>query len=120
MIKIIHAEINRFRSIMSLELDFENDYNLVTICGKNNVGKTNVLRAINIFFNPDDYEPQTDMPVFKVATGGTTTHPKIVIQFLDDVSSTIYSIEKIGKNGMQKKFQSLEKNESVLKRNGQN
>lgn len=39
MIKIIHVEINRFRSIMSLELDFENDYNLVTICGKNNVGK---------------------------------------------------------------------------------
>ena len=33
MIKIIHVEINRFRSIMSLELDFENDYNLVTICG---------------------------------------------------------------------------------------
>ena len=94
MIKIIHVEINRFRSIMSLELDFENDYNLVTICGKNNVGKTNVLRAINLFFNQDDYEPQTDMPVFKVATGGATTHPKIVIQFFDDVSSTIYSIEK--------------------------
>ena len=49
MIKIIHAEINRFRSIMSLDLDFDNNYNLVTICGKNNVGKTNVLRAINLF-----------------------------------------------------------------------
>lgn len=85
MIKIIHVEINRFRSVMSLELDFENDYNLVTICGKNNVGKTNVLRAINLFFNQDDYEPQTDMPVLKVATGGATTHPKIVIQFSDDV-----------------------------------
>lgn len=94
MIKIIHAEINRFRSIMSLDLDFENDYNLVTICGKNNVGKTNVLRALNLFFNPDDYEPQVDMPVFKIATGGAATHPKIILQFLDDASSTVYSIEK--------------------------
>lgn len=94
MIKIIHAEINRFRSIMNLELDFESDYNLVTICGKNNVGKTNVLRALNLFFNPDDYEPQVDMPVFKVATGGAATHPKIVLQFLDDLSSTVYLIEK--------------------------
>lgn len=94
MIKIIHAEINRFRSIMSLDLDFDNNYNLVTICGKNNVGKTNVLRAINLFFNQEDYEPQMDMPVFKFATGGASTHPKIVVHFFDDVSSTIYSIEK--------------------------
>lgn len=94
MIKIIHAEINRFRSIMDLDLDFENDYNLVTICGKNNVGKTNVLRALNLFFNPDDYEPRVDMPVFKIATGGAATHPKIILQFLDDEASMVYSIEK--------------------------
>lgn len=49
MIKIIHIEIHRFRSLMDLDLDFDDDYNLVTICGKNNVGKTNVLRAVNLF-----------------------------------------------------------------------
>ena len=94
MIKIIHVDINRFRSIINLELDLEMDYNLVTICGKNNVGKTNVLRALNIFFNPDEYEPQIDMPVFKVATGGSTTHPKITLQFLDDSSMEVYLIER--------------------------
>lgn len=34
MIKIIHIEIHRFRSLMDLDLDFDDDYNLVTICGK--------------------------------------------------------------------------------------
>lgn len=81
MIKIIHIEIHRFRSLMDLDLDFDDDYNLVTICGKNNVGKTNVLRAVNLFFNQDDYEPQIDMPVFKSATGGSSIYPKIAMRF---------------------------------------
>ena len=94
MIKIVHIELNRFRSIMDLKLDFEYDYNLTTICGKNNVGKTNVLRALNLFFYPNDYEPQIDMPVFKLATGGSATHPKIILHFFDDGSKDTYCIEK--------------------------
>ena len=94
MIKIIRAEISRYRSIMNMELEFEKDFNLITVCGKNNVGKTNTLRAINLFFNPDEYEPQKDMPMFKVATGGASTHPKILLEFFDDQKMETYSIER--------------------------
>lgn len=40
MIKMTHIEIHRFRSLMDLELDFDEDYNLVTICGKNKCFKS--------------------------------------------------------------------------------
>lgn len=104
MIKIIHIEIHRFRSLMDLDLDFDDDYNLVTICGKNNVGKTNVLRAVNLFFNQDDYEPQIDMPVFKSATGGSSIYPKIAMRFFDDKSLITYEIEKNWKDWTSEKI----------------
>ena len=51
VIKIEKVEIERFRSILKkLELNIDISYNLISICGQNNVGKTNTLRAINLFF----------------------------------------------------------------------
>lgn len=94
MIKIVQVEINRYRSIMNMTVKLDKDYNIITICGKNNVGKTNTLRAINLFFNPDEYEPQIDMPKFKVATGGATIHPKIVITLWDEIENVFYEIER--------------------------
>jgi predicted ATP-dependent endonuclease of OLD family len=58
MIKISKITIQRFRSIMSMELKIDNDNNIISICGPNNVGKTNTLRAMNLFFNPDQYNPK--------------------------------------------------------------
>lgn len=52
MIKIVGIQINRYRSILSLDFDVVSDSNLVSICGKNNVGKTNTLKAIKLFFSP--------------------------------------------------------------------
>lgn len=120
MIKIIHIEIHRFRSLMDLELDFDEDYNLVTICGKNNVGKTNVLRAVNLFFNQDDYEPQVDMPVFKSATGGSAIHPKITMRFFDDKNLLIYEIEKNWKDWNAEKISIKGKKKKNYERNWTN
>ena len=52
--------------------------------GKNNVGKTNVLRAIYLFFNPETYEPISDRNMVKQITGGASKDPKIDIEFIDD------------------------------------
>ena len=52
MLKIADLEISCFRSILNLKLCIESEPNLISICGENNVGKTNTLRAINLFFNP--------------------------------------------------------------------
>lgn len=49
MIKIIKINICRFRSIIDLTVDIEQEYGLISICGKNNVGKTNTLRALSLF-----------------------------------------------------------------------
>ena len=93
MIKIIKINICRFRSIIDLTVDIEQEYGLISICGKNNVGKTNTLRALSLFFNENDYEPSSDMPVLKNATGGAATHPKITVDFYDDKNAIFYSIE---------------------------
>lgn len=47
MYYISKVRIQRFRSIMDMEFNIS-DYSMpVAICGQNNVGKTNTLRAIN-------------------------------------------------------------------------
>lgn len=92
MIKIISASICRFRSIISLDLSISQKNNLIAFCGQNNVGKTNTLRAINLFFNPETYTPEIDMPKIKHATGGQSIHPKIELTFLDNEDNTYYTI----------------------------
>ncbi|GMO03164.1 hypothetical protein LSA36186_14130 [Lachnoanaerobaculum sp. JCM 36186] len=92
MIKIEKIKIERFRSINCIEMSIDQENNLIAICGKNNVGKTNALRAINIFFNPGQYDKAIDMTTLKQATGGGTTHPKISITFYDDKSEFYFEI----------------------------
>lgn len=57
--------IKRFRSLINVDLEVVNGQP-ITICGENNIGKTNVLEALNIFFNHIDdeelYDPATDIP----------------------------------------------------------
>lgn len=42
--------IKNYRSIKNLTINFPEKYPFV-ICGENNIGKTNVLRALNVFFH---------------------------------------------------------------------
>jgi predicted ATP-dependent endonuclease of OLD family len=79
---------------MNLQFNVSQDSNLVTFCGQNNIGKTNILRSINIFFNPDKYNPQTDIPTLKMATWGGSVQPKIEITFVDDKNQTFYCITR--------------------------
>lgn len=94
MIQIVNVSISRFRSILSLEMELSLDSNLIALCGQNNVGKTNTLRAINLFFNPDSYEQTSDIPNIKHATGGQSVHSKIEITFLDSSNEKYYCISR--------------------------
>lgn len=94
MIRIIECKIDRYRSILSLDMNVLPERNLIAICGQNNVGKTNTLRAINLFFYPDTYAPEVDMPKIKHATGGQSIHPKIEITFWDDLNDIYYVISR--------------------------
>ena len=58
-----HAK--RYRSLMDVKIDI-NDSSPIVICGENNIGKTNFLRALNVFFNhssqPGLFKPDIDIP----------------------------------------------------------
>ena len=84
MIRIQNVVISNFRSFKDKENVIKNLESLNVMVGKNNVGKTNVLRAIYLFFNPETYEPISDRNMVKQITGGASKDPKIDIEFLDD------------------------------------
>jgi len=86
--RIKKVEIKRYRSINSLSLLIKDSNNLITICGQNNVGKTNILRALNLFFNKRTFVFSKDVPEFKQMTGGSAVFPMIVVSFIDDISNS--------------------------------
>ena len=56
--------IKNYRSIKLLIINFPEKYPFV-VCGENNIGKTNILRALNLFFNfnqDDVYYEKEDLP----------------------------------------------------------
>ncbi|MEV6640264.1 AAA family ATPase [Amycolatopsis sp. NPDC051371] len=53
---IKRISIENFRSLRSLNVDLVRDYN--SIVGLNSSGKSNVLRALNLFFN-DSIDPSS-------------------------------------------------------------
>lgn len=64
-----------------MEFKISNPNMPISICGQNNVGKTNTLRAINLFFYPECFDQRNDIPVVKKATYGGSYYPSITLTF---------------------------------------
>ena len=85
--KILEFTIKNFRSISILKLD-TSKADLITLCGANNIGKTNVLRALKIFFDNTAkiFNASEDIP-YHIANGSrgegfkTTLTAKIYDKF---------------------------------------
>jgi len=64
-LKLSSFKISRYRSLLDVKLLIASDTPIV-ICGENNIGKTNYLRALNVFFNhiydPNIFCPSDDIP----------------------------------------------------------
>lgn len=99
--KIKKIHIKRFRSILDLKLEINTENNFSTICGANNSGKTNVLKALNIFFNPRDYILKEDVPNHKLGSRGGATYPEIIITFVKNDIEYIIKRE-FGVDGIEK------------------
>ena len=84
MIKIVGIKIANYRSFKDRDNEIKELNFINIIVGKNNVGKTNVLRAIYLFFNPESYSEVVDRNMIKQLTGGATKDPKLQIEFEDD------------------------------------
>lgn len=63
------VRVKNFRSIGDLTVQFRPG-SLTTICGPNNVGKTNFIRALDLFFSLDldRFQPEVDIP-YHIAKG---------------------------------------------------
>ena len=72
--KLCAFEVKRFRSLVDLKLGI-NDALPVVICGENNIGKTNFLRALNIFFNH----------LFVTCSGSRASYSKILARIFMQV-----------------------------------
>lgn len=63
--KLKKFRVKNFRSLINVEIEFVNGFPVV-ITGENNIGKTNFLRALNVFFNhlksPELYDKKLDIP----------------------------------------------------------
>ena len=94
MLIITKIEIKRYRSINDLVINIDESHNIVTFCGQNNVGKTNILRAIALFFNKMTFSYKEDVPEFKQMTAGNSVYPSIIIELKDTVKNDFYSIKK--------------------------
>lgn len=93
-IRISKLYIHHFRSITTLEMDFPINGIPYVICGPNNVGKTNILRALNLFFY-DKFNAFDDIPYHIVeGSRGQGFKTTIKVHFKDDKDNKTYKIEK--------------------------
>lgn len=84
MISIISVRVSNFRSFKEVKNTISNLSEINVVVGKNNVGKTNLLRAVFLFFHPDTYDCDIDRNYIKKITGGGTIDAKITLMFSDD------------------------------------
>ena len=111
MIKIQKILIKRYRSIKDIELRINTENNFITICGENNAGKTNILRAIDLFFNPEKYERSNDVPNNKLISGGGAVYPNITIEFILEDGELYKITREFHLDGLEKTFGESNKNE---------
>lgn len=101
MIKIKSFSIKRYRSIMELIINIDANNNFITICGENNTGKTNSLRAIDLFFNVDKYIAEKDAPNHKYyGSRGGSVYPEITITFLENDKDIIKIKREFNSEGL--------------------
>ncbi len=97
MYRISKIKISRFRSNFNIELPISGN-KVATICGANNSGKTNTLRAINLFFNPHLYKRNKDVPFHKLqGSRGASQYPEISIELTNN-EEVVYITKKFGKD----------------------
>ncbi|PIQ80344.1 MAG: hypothetical protein COV79_00950 [Parcubacteria group bacterium CG11_big_fil_rev_8_21_14_0_20_41_14] len=108
--RISKVLIHNYRSIKNLGLVIPKEGGPVIICGANNVGKTNFLRAVNLFFNETDFKASNDIPYEIVeATRGAGYKTTISVDFIDSQTKGKVSIKKVFKE---------ELGENIIERTG--
>lgn len=97
--RLVKINIKRYRSINDLTVDFKEHMPLI-ICGSNNVGKTNFLRALDLFFSldKDKFNTKEDIP-YDIEEGkrGGGYNTRITGWFEDQKNNDKYQVTTIYK-----------------------
>lgn len=108
--RISKISIHNYRSIKNLNLVVPKNKGPIVICGSNNVGKTNFLRVVNLFFNETDFKASNDIPYEIVeATRGAGYKTTVSVDFADKQTKSKVSIKKVFRE---------ELGENVIERSG--
>lgn len=96
IMKISEVTIQNYRSISKLKMKIDNKSNLITVCGANNVGKTNFLRALDLFFSldKDKFDANLDIP-YHIAEGSRGSGYKTTIIVKFDTEDYAYVVKTI-------------------------
>lgn len=93
-LKLRKIIISNYRSISRISINVPLDKPLI-ICGPNNIGKTNILRALDLFFSLDKerFDKDLDVP-YHIAEGsaGGGNKSVITVEFIDIEAGDAYSL----------------------------
>lgn len=92
-IKIKKIHIKNFRSILDLKIEVEQKNGLIVFCGANNVGKTNVLKALALFFGKITFLSSTDSPSYKYWGSRGGGYRSRIEVFFDNGNDTYHIIK---------------------------
>lgn len=102
--RLVKINIKRYRSINDLTVDLKEHMPLI-ICGSNNVGKTNFLRSLDLFFSldKDKFNTKKDIP-YDIEEGkrGGGYNTRITGWFEDQKTNDKYQITTIYKRQKDK------------------
>jgi len=108
MIKICDVSIENYRSIIGNPLEYDlGDYNV--IIGPNNSGKSNMLRALQLFFNGEvdsnPYNPEIDFPKTRGLPSRAQTRITVTLKYQPQKDTRIeHAIASLEKESGQKRL----------------
>lgn len=85
--KLIHVSVRNFRSISEVDLPLRN---LTTIIGRNNAGKSNLLRSIDVFATASD-SALSERDICQIMGAGEETYVECTFGELSDVEKATFS-----------------------------
>lgn len=108
MIKLIDLEIENYRSITETPLSIKFD-NLTVIVGPNNCGKSNIIRALQLFFNGTiegkSYLPDIDYPKNTNLSQHAQTKITVTVSYTAQETNIMRALNDIEEHTEQKRLE---------------
>lgn len=102
MVKLSELSIKNFRGYEEVTIDFDDEINV--IIGRNDVGKSTILDALEIFFNGENKDAQTKIEIEDFNVNCEEEDKGIVISCIFDVKDEDVIIDSTNKTNLKDEF----------------